>query len=295
MRPLAACCLVLLGAGCGATRAEDRAPRPEPRRTSAPDGTELAYEAVGTGEPALVLVHGWTGDRELWRRTLEDLARDHRVVALDLAGHGDSQARAEPSLAAYALDVAAVIAAEGLTDCILVGHSLGAPVALLATATLAPRVRAVIAVESLHDVGSTYPPGTLAAAADELERDFPRALEGSIRASLGPAAGEELAAWLVARALRTDRPTAVATLRALEGRERAAALAAARVPVRALNAAPGSTGRLATAVEANRRHADFDAVLLEHVGHFPMLEDPPAFRTALRGLLSALESSTIAR
>ena len=84
----------------------------------------------------------------------------------------------------------------------------------------------------------------------------------SIRASLGPAAGEELAAWLVARALRTDRPTSVATLRALEGCERASALAAARVPVRALNAAPGSTGRLATAVEANRRHADFDAVLL---------------------------------
>lgn len=288
MRLLAACILGL-AAACGSTGAGADGSAPAEQRVRASDGLELAYEELGSGAPALVFVHGWAGDRALWRATMESLADEHRVLALDLGGHGTSgRGRGEVSLARLALDVVEVVRAAGLEDCVLVGHSLGAPVALLAAPELAPRVRAVVAVEALHDVDFRYPPGALAAAAAELERDFPHALEGSLRLSLGNGADEELCEWLTRRALRTERATALALLGELEAFELAPALAGAGVPVRALNADPRGGARPPTRVEANRRHADFDVVLLERVGHFPMLEDPPAFRAALRTVLAEL-------
>jgi pimeloyl-ACP methyl ester carboxylesterase len=294
MRPLAACCLAFVAGACRAADARASRPAAEVRQARAEDGLGLAYEVSGSGSPALVFVHGWAGERGLWRATMAALATEHRVLALDLAGHGESDAeRAEWSLAAWAGDIATVVRAEGLEDCVLVGHSLGAPLALLAAPLLAPRVRAVVAVESLHDAAFVYPPEALAMAAAELERDFPRTLEGHLRATFGPKLSPELGDWLVARALRTDRGAARGTLLALQDFALAPALAAARVPVRALNAAPPA--RLATAVEANRRFADFDALLLTGVGHFPMLEDPPAFRSALRHVLSELGSPATAR
>jgi len=293
MRLLVACCLGLVGA-CAASGpepvAEDAGARAQHVRAS--DGLELVYEEFtgeecGVGAPALVFVHGWAGERGLWRATLEAFAGERRVLALDLGGHGSSgRGRVEVSLARLALDVVEVVQAAGLEDCVLVGHSLGAPVALLAAPALAPRVRAVVAVEALHDVDFRYPPGALAAAAAELERDFPRALEGSLRLSLGPGADEALCEWLTRRALGTERATALALLNELESFELGPALAGAGVPVRALNADPRGGKRPPTNVEANRRHADFEVVLLERVGHFPMLEDPPAFRAALRAVLA---------
>ncbi|MGB5304259.1 MAG: ester cyclase, partial [Gemmatimonadota bacterium] len=52
------------------------------------DGVPIRYEVHGTGDPALVLVHGWTNSRAIWGVHPRTLANTHRVVALDLAGHG---------------------------------------------------------------------------------------------------------------------------------------------------------------------------------------------------------------
>ena len=52
------------------------------------DGTPIAYEVRGDDSPALVFVHGWSCDRGYWKHQLP-LAERHRVVTIDLAGHGD--------------------------------------------------------------------------------------------------------------------------------------------------------------------------------------------------------------
>jgi len=59
-------------------------------------------------------------------------------------------------------------------------------------------------------------------------------------------------------------------------------------PVRALNAAPRPDEGTATAVETNRKYADFDVVLMEGVGHFLMLERPGEFNARLSQLLVTL-------
>ena len=52
----------------------------------------LAHELAGDASaPAIVLVHGITESRETWRPIIEALAADHRVLAVDLRGHGASE------------------------------------------------------------------------------------------------------------------------------------------------------------------------------------------------------------
>src|SRR5262245_48480998 len=221
MKPIAGC-LLALAAGCTAVEAP---PLAEERRASAPDGVSIAYEVAGAGEPTLVFVHGWACDRGFWRGTMHAFAAQHRVVALDLAGHGASGAARETwTLDAFAGDVAAVVADVDAERVILIGHSMGAPVALLAAPRLAPRVLGVIGVESLHDATSRYPPDFLENSAVALEADFPKAMEAAIRPTIGSGAAPELGDWILARALRTDRRAASALLRGLSSFELAPAL-----------------------------------------------------------------------
>jgi pimeloyl-ACP methyl ester carboxylesterase len=95
------------------------------------NGTTIAYDDRGHGGPSFVFIHGWACDRSFWQPQFEEFSRDHRCVALDLRGRGDSPAVPPYDSTTAAADVAAIIQALGLGPVILVGHSLGGLVALL--------------------------------------------------------------------------------------------------------------------------------------------------------------------
>ena len=82
----------------------------------------------------LVLIHGLTFDRSTWQPLLDELARiqpDRRVLALDLPGHGDAPRALSYDLGDVATYVHDAAAAAHLDAPILVGHSIGAIVALI--------------------------------------------------------------------------------------------------------------------------------------------------------------------
>src|SRR5258706_10453990 len=56
----------------------------------ASDGTPIVFAARGHGEPALVMIHCWCGNRSFWNNQIDELARDHQVITFDLPGHGES-------------------------------------------------------------------------------------------------------------------------------------------------------------------------------------------------------------
>jgi 3-oxoadipate enol-lactonase len=97
--------------------------------TTAASGVEIYYESAGAGDP-VVLIHGlgsYVGD---WKPQVGALSRTHRVVSLDLRGHGRSGKPAGPyTIGAFTSDVAAVIRAERLAPAHVVGLSLGGAVA----------------------------------------------------------------------------------------------------------------------------------------------------------------------
>ena len=259
-------------------------------RTPSSDGVPIAWEDRGVGEPAIVLVHGWRCDRAFWRWTAPDLAQDRRVVSIDLAGHGGSGAdRAEWSIRSLAEDVRAVVEARGLGRVVLVGHSMGGPVSLAAAALMPGRVVAVVGVDTLHDAEFVFPKESMDAAIAALDADPEKALRGFLPSMLGAGCDPGLVDWIVTRGMRADHAGASALMRTFRDLDLRPLFSAAGVPIRCVNAAPDpAKGRQPTRVDRNRTYADFDAVLLEGAGHYPMVERPASFTARLREVLDAL-------
>jgi pimeloyl-ACP methyl ester carboxylesterase len=90
-----------------------------------------ATERPGTdpGAPAFVLLHGLTFDRRMWEPTLAELPARHRAIALDLPGHGGSRPFAARGLAAVVDDLRSAVDAAAVDAPIVVGHSIGGPIA----------------------------------------------------------------------------------------------------------------------------------------------------------------------
>src|SRR5512141_2448157 len=151
------------------------------------DGLELAYVARGAGDPALVFVHCGNCRLEMWSETLDAFAGEHRVVALDLAGHGRSGANRERfSIASDGADVAALVEHLALPHVILVGNSLGGPVALEAARRLGPqRVFGVVAVDTLQNVELEYPEDAWRAQLAAFEKDFGAACDAMMLGIVG--------------------------------------------------------------------------------------------------------------
>jgi pimeloyl-ACP methyl ester carboxylesterase len=100
-----------------------------PSRFARFDGNRVHYKSVGSGREALVLVHGWSGDMNVWKFQVPELARRTRVIALDLPGHGAS----DKPQTAYTMDffaraIDAVMRDAGVDRAVLAGHSMGTPV-----------------------------------------------------------------------------------------------------------------------------------------------------------------------
>jgi len=54
------------------------------------DGVKISYDVQGTGQPVLVFVHGWSCSKEYWKEQIVHFVKKHKVVTIDLAGHGQS-------------------------------------------------------------------------------------------------------------------------------------------------------------------------------------------------------------
>ena len=110
-------------------------------------GLEIAYESRGTGDPALVFIHGLAADRSYFAPQLEHFSGRRRLVALDLRGHGESSAPAQVTIDDFAADVIAVADAAGLESAVLCGHSMGGVVGLKVALARPELVRGVAMVE----------------------------------------------------------------------------------------------------------------------------------------------------
>ena len=109
-------------------------PYPHPVRTlSLTGGAQVAYVEVGEGPQTLLLLHGLSSNLLIWRRNLDALAQDLRVIALDLPGYGQSPPAPVPlSMPYLASLVLEVVYKLGLSQVTLGGHSMGGQIALTA-------------------------------------------------------------------------------------------------------------------------------------------------------------------
>ena len=284
--------LLLVPLGCAGT------PDGKPSRVTvqASDGLELVCEVRGEGDTAIVLLHGWCGTREFWKYQVDALAADYRVVAMDQAGHGESgKDREQWTVSRLAEDVEAVVKALSLDRVILVGHSMGGPVSLAAAKRMqmgrksdaepGGTIVAVIGVDTLHNVEFRWPEEQMKVFQEGFERDFEGTLRGGMRGMMPENADPELVAWITKTAVSQDRKMALGLMRDMSALDLKTLMSNLKVPVRCINAGPGLPFSVPTRADINGKYCDYRAVIIEGVGHFPMLEKPAVFNEKLREVL----------
>lgn len=287
--------LLLALVACGGGSDEPASPvdgsdaTPREGRIASFDGVEIAYAARGSGDVALVFIHGWLCDRGFWSEQMTAFDDNLTVVAVDLPGHGESGHAGEPrTIDALGRDVFAVVEALDLPSVIFVGHSMGAPVALAAAARLPQRTLGVIAVDALHDLAWKPAKEQWQPLIAAFEGDFAATCSGMVREMFPAATEPDLVSATTRSMCDGDPQVGVALMREMAVLDSAALAARAATRVRCINSAAFRP----TAVEANRAIVpDFDAVILDGVGHFPMLEAPQRFDAELRRFIEELTST----
>jgi pimeloyl-ACP methyl ester carboxylesterase len=120
--------------------------------------SDIVFHRDGTGDRALVLLHGFLDDHEVWNPVIDELrVCEFEIVRLDLAGFGDrSEATGPFTFDRFAADVSAVVDAVD-KPFVLVGHSMAAPVAELVAAARPDRALGLVLLSPIPISGTRLP------------------------------------------------------------------------------------------------------------------------------------------
>lgn len=120
-------------------------------------GVVRANVKIEGGGPPLVLIHGFGAALDWWDRIAPELARHHRVIRLDLIGHGGTEAPASGySIERQAALVKAVLDQLGVERTVVVGHSMGGEVATAFAAAHPAQVERVVLIDTPPKPETTF-------------------------------------------------------------------------------------------------------------------------------------------
>jgi len=260
--------------------------KPASEVVNASDGVPIHYAVAGKGEPAIVFIHCWGCNRNFWDNQVAEFSKTNRVVTIDLPGHGESGlGRKNWTIESYGEDVKTVVTKLGLKRVVLVGSSMGGPIALEATKRMPDNVAGIIPVDSLQNVEQTLPPEQVDAVLKQMQADYKGSVTGLLNQFFfSPNTPEAVKTRVIGEAVSRQPETAIAILRGIFSYMPGPTLKEIKVPIKAINADLNPTN-----LEINRKYApQFDAVIIKGTGHYPMLEDPARFNQMLAEILKNL-------
>jgi len=247
--------------------------------TNSPDSIRITYEMHGDGATTLVFVHGWSCDRTYWKGQIAPFSKNYKVVAIDLAGHGESGfGRKHWTMEAFGEDVAAVVKELDLKKVIMIGHSMGSVVIAEAALHLPGRVAGLVMVDQFKNLGPGMTREEVEHLTTRLRNHFTDSVRAFVRRMFLPGSDTSLVEWVATD--MSSSPAAVA-LEAFEttlnySRRMPQTLSKLKLPVIAIN--------------DNRRATDFpsmkqygvEVMVMSGVGHFLMMENPEGFNLLLK-------------
>ncbi|VVJ21639.1 Hydrolase [Amycolatopsis camponoti] len=243
------------------------------REVHRPDETSIRYSLSGPDEgPTVVFVHGWACDRTDFDALTRFLPDEFRVLAVDLAEHGESRsARGTWTIEEFARDVAAVLDAEAVTDGVVAGHSLGGAVAV-ETGRLRPeRVRHIVALDALHYLFlfGAMDEEEAAGLLQPLRDDFAGLVRSMVEAGSPPGTDPALKDAHFAKMAAVRQPAGTRAFEGLVAWDMDAALAAARQPITVFGVRD-----LVTPEALDRLAGRADVVLVDLGSHHFPVESP---------------------
>lgn len=247
-----------------------------------PDGEPISYSVFGKGDITLVFVHGWSCDSRYWQYQIPYFAKKYQVVAIDLAGHGNSgQGRQVYSLESFSEDVKAVVEKLDAKKVILIGHSMSGEIVAKASTLMPGRVIGIIGVDTIQNVEDTMPEEQFDTMTTGMKTDFKGTIKNFVEPMLGEDMKPELKEWIIDD--MSAAPPNVATsafkeyVQKFENKGIANLFKEVKVPVRCVNA-----DLWPTSPEVNRKYiASYNVVFIKNAGHFIQLERPDEFNKLL--------------
>ncbi len=284
---------IVLLVGCQKEKEAEQASAPIPIPVAnyalSADGVPIYFSADGAGSPAILFIHGWSCDRSYWKAQMASFRSEHKVVAIDLAGHGESgRGRTSYTIESFANDVLTVIDHLGLDQVILVGHSMGGVVMIEAARKRPETIIGLVGADTLHDLGETWDFEKFIAPFRE---DFSKETDRFVRDMFPETADQELVERIATDMASAPREVGLSAMEGMDAYWRTeifSALKEIKVPLICINC-----DRWETKLEANMKHAPtYELILMPGVGHFVMMEDPKRFNLLLADALRKIESVT---
>ncbi|MBV8852821.1 MAG: alpha/beta hydrolase [Sinobacteraceae bacterium] len=227
-----------------------------------------------------MLIHGWATDANYWNAQLQPLQARYTVVTLDLAGHGAStHNRSDWSMPAYGEDVAVVAGQLTNRQIVLVGHAMGATVALEACSRIGARVIGIIGVDAWKSIGlPPLPAADINARVAPFRADFIGRTRSYVTESLFPKDANPTFSQKVAYDMSLEpAEVAIPSLQALLAVDLNPLLRATHVPLLAINSDMETTD----VARIRRLVPDFHVDVIPHSSHFLMMDDAARFNPLL--------------
>ncbi|HEV8138152.1 MAG TPA: alpha/beta hydrolase, partial [Pyrinomonadaceae bacterium] len=243
------------------------------------DDARIHYVNYGKGDEALVLIHGWSQSADAWRDNVADLSKRNRVIVLELPGHGQSdKPQTTYSMDYFARAVDAVMGDAKVKRAVLVGHSMGTPVARQFYRKYPDKTLGIVIVD-----GSLRPFGDKAMI-DQMMAGFrgPK-YQDAVNQMMGFIAGPNLSAEVKQRISAASMSTPQHVLvSAFEGMLDDSIWGEDKINVPVL-AIMAKTALLPPNAEESFRAVapKLDFEIFDGVGHFLMMEKPKEFDAAV--------------
>lgn len=249
------------------------------------DGSPITYGVSGQGKTTLVFIHCWTCNHEFWRAQIENFSNNHQVVWVDLAGHGLSGShRTQYTMEAFGQDIASVVNKIKAENVILIGHSMGGPVAIEAAQILGNKVIGIVGVDTFF-TPFQYPDSEakIKDFVKPFENDFKAASEQLVRSMFTPKADQDLITSTVNQMSIANPDMGVSAMYELfiwNAKKGSTALNAYSDILRNINGAPSG--------DEKALHESVN--LIPGVGHFVAQAKPNEFNKALSDILVEFKS-----
>jgi pimeloyl-ACP methyl ester carboxylesterase len=243
------------------------------------DGMKIHWSSAGKGAQTVMLVHGWTCDDRSWNAQVPVLAEKHRVLTLDLPGHGRS---ASPRDGKFSMDLFAraleAVRREAKVDkMVLVGHSMGTPVIRQYARLYPQHVAALVLVDGLVAIpGGPAPQPAQMSGPDGLKARE-RMIRGMFTPATPPALQEQILKMMLAAPEATATGAMLATFDPSNWKDDVMTL-----PVLGIYADRSQLGKPAY---SKKIFPGFEYVEIPGTGHFVMMEKPEEFNRLLIAFL----------
>ena len=247
------------------------------------DGVSIDFEIHGKGSPTLVFIHGWSCDKTYWSEQTSFFSQNFKIVTIDLPGHGNSGVnRTNWTMSKFGEDVVTIVNKLNLKQVILIGHSMGGPIAIEAALRIPDKVIGIVTVDSGALLDPTKDPTKkfVEGLLSKLRSDFPKTMQILVKKRIFlPTSDQKLVQKVAADMAEQPPEIGIEVQRGLREWQMGDdwdSIKKVKAPISFINAE-----RSVPNVDLYKEIPHFRYRSIPNVGHFIMLENPIVFNQVL--------------